>query len=322
MNTPEISVVIPAYNEGRNLTELVNKLFARLSAISSSHEIIIVNDGSKDDTHEVAEVLALSYPNVRTLHLSRNFGKESALAAGMDVALGHAVLFMDADLQHPPELIDEMIRSWRAGAQVVNAIKRSRGKESIAYKLCSSLFNWAMTAAVSNEMAGSSDYKLLDRCVVQALQECPERVRFFRGLVAWVGFTQARIEFDVEKRHSGVTSWPIRYLISYTFQNLLAFSSAPLYWVAFLGAGMSILSCVLLAQTLYNYLMGLATPGFTTVISLQIILSGMILCALGVIAVYIAMIYKEVKRRPVYVIKNRSLQLRPNLSHRHASCIE
>lgn len=309
MITPEISVVIPAYNEGRNLAELVNKLSARLRVISSSHEIIVVNDGSRDDTQEVAELLALSYPEVRPLHLSRNFGKESALAAGMDVAQGRAVLFIDADLQHPPELIDEMIHSWRAGAQVVNAIKRNRGQESIAYKLCSSLFNWAMTAAVTTEMAGSSDYKLLDRCVVQALQECPERVRFFRGLVAWVGFTQAQIEFDVEKRHAGMTSWPIRHLISYTLQNLLAFSSAPLYWVAFLGAGMSILSCILLAQTLYNYLMGLATPGFTTVISLQIILSGMILCALGVIAVYIAMIYKEVKRRPVYVIKNRMSQL-------------
>lgn len=305
MTTPELSVVIPAYNESSNLPALVDRLLTGLQELSCTCEIILVNDGSSDDTAIVAEQLARNHPAVRVLHFSRNFGKEAAMTAGMDAAAGRGVLFMDADLQHPPELVKQMVLAWRGGAQVVNAVKRSRGHESWLHRLCSRFFNWSMSAAVLADMRGSSDYKLLDRCVVQALRDCPERVRFFRGLVAWVGFAQAQVDFDVADRHAGKTSWPISALVRYTFQNLLAFSSAPLYWVAFVGLGMSVLSCVLLLQTLYKHLMGLSAPGFTTVIALQIILSGMILCGLGVIAVYVAMIYTEIKRRPMYVINNR-----------------
>lgn len=307
MTGPEISVVVPAYNEARNLPALVDRLMSALKPLSCTAEVILVNDGSSDDTAEVAERLARQNPAVKPLHFSRNFGKEAALSAGMNAAVGRGILFMDADLQHPPELIAQMVEAWRGGAQVVNAVKRSRGDESTLYRLCSRLFNWGMTAAVSSDMTGSSDYKLLDQCVVHALRECPERVRFFRGLVAWVGFVQVRVEFDVAQRHAGSTSWPVASLLRYTLHNLLAFSSAPLYWVALVGAGMSVLSGVLLVHTLYNHLMGLAAPGFTTVIALQIILSGMILCALGVISMYVAMIYTEVKRRPTYVIGNRTL---------------
>jgi dolichol-phosphate mannosyltransferase len=305
MITPELSVVIPAYNESSNLPVLVDRLLIGLEDLSCTCEIILVNDGSSDATAFVAEQLAHQHPAVRVLHFSRNFGKEAALTAGMDSAAGQGVLFMDADLQHPPELLAQMVQAWRGGAQVVNAVKRSRGHESWLYRLCSRFFNWGMSAAILADMSDASDYKLLDRCVVQALRDCPERVRFFRGLVAWVGFVQVRVDFDVADRHAGKTSWPISALVRYTLQNLLAFSSAPLYWVAFLGLAMSVLSCVLLVQTLYNHMMGLASPGFTTVISLQIILSGIILCGLGVIAVYIAMIYTEIKRRPMYVINHQ-----------------
>jgi len=271
--------------------------------LACTFEIILVNDGSKDNTAEIAERLARQNPVVKPLHFARNFGKEAALTAGMDIASGRGVLFMDADMQHPPELVEQMVQAWREGAQVVNAVKRSRGDESRLYRLCSRVFNFGISAAIGSDMTGSSDYKLLDRCVIRALRDFPERVRFFRGLVAWVGFAQVRIEFDVAQRHAGTTSWPIASLLRYTLHNLLAFSSAPLYWVALVGAGMSVLSGVLLLQTLYKHLMGLSEPGFTTVISLQIILSGMILCALDVISVYIAMIYTETKSRPAYVIK-------------------
>lgn len=305
MTDVEISVVVPAYNESDNLPALVDRLLTAMGALACTCEIILVNDGSRDNTAEVADALAIQHAVVKVLHFSRNFGKEAALAAGMDVAVGRGVLFMDADLQHPPELMVQMVTAWREGAQVVNAVKRSRGDESALYRICSRLFNWGMSAAISGDMAGSSDYKLLDRSVIQALLECSERVRFFRGLVAWVGFVQVNIEFDVAQRHAGEPSWPLRSLLRYTLHNLLAFSSAPLYWLALVGLVMSALSCVLLVQTLYNYLMGLSAPGFTTIISLQIILSGVILFALGVIAVYIAMIYTEIKRRPTYVINKR-----------------
>ncbi len=302
MIPPELSVVVPAYNEAANLPTLVRRLCAGMAAIGCVCEIIVVDDGSTDATAEVAEALAHEFPRLRLLRFSRNFGKEAALAAGMDAAVGRGVLFIDADLQHPPELAQDMVAAWRAGAQVVDAVKRRRGREPWYYRLCAALFNRGMSRALDFDMSGASDYKLLDRRVVHALLACPERVRFFRGMVAWVGFERAVVEFDVADRHAGDSSWSPRALLRYTLRNLLAFSSAPLYWVALTGFAMAVLSFVMLLQTLYVYLFGEAAVGFTTVIALQVVLGGMILGALGILAAYQALIYEEAKRRPAYVV--------------------
>lgn len=304
MTTPELSVVVPAFNESTNLQPLVNRLLAGLRSVSCSCEILIVNDGSTDGTLEAALALERQYPELRVVSFARNFGKEAALAAGMDAAAGRATLFMDADLQHPPELVGQMLLAWRGGAQVVNAVKRRRGAEPLLYRWCAKLFNHGMSSSLRFNMEGASDYKLLDRCVIQALLDCPERVRFFRGMVAWVGFRQERIEFDVPDRLAGRSSWSSWALLRYTLRNLLAFSSAPLYWVAATGFIMAVLSFVMLLQTLYNYFIAGAAVGFTTVITLQVMLGGVVLSALGVIAAYMALIYEEIKRRPLYVVNH------------------
>ncbi len=304
MTTPDISIIIPAYNESENLPPLVARLLEGMHQVDASCEIIIVNDGSTDNTVQVASQLARKNAQIRSIHFARNFGKEAALVAGMQAACGRALLFLDADLQHPPELAARMVQAWRGGAQVVNAVKRSRGDEPRLYRWFAKLFNHSMSTTLAVDMAGASDYKLLDRCVVQAICDCPEHVRFFRGLVAWVGFRQQNIAFDVAQRHKGQTTWAPRALLRYTLRNLLSFSSAPLYWVAATGFFTAALSFGLLLQTLFTYLTHDAAVGFTTVISLQVILGGMILSALGVIAAYLALIYEEVKRRPMYIINH------------------
>lgn len=303
MTPPELSIVVPAFNEADNLPPLVERLAASMDAIVCDCEIIVVDDGSTDDTAGRLAELAQRYPRLKTVAFARNFGKEAALAAGMEAAAGRGVLFIDADLQHPPELAQRMVAAWRRGADIVNAVKRARGNESWLYRGCAALFNRSMTQALRFDMTGASDYKLLDRGVVQALLDCPERVRFFRGMVAWVGFTQAQVEFDVADRLAGRSTWSGLGLLRYTLRNLLAFSSAPLRWVALTGFAFSLLSFVLLLQTLYRYFFGHAAVGFTTVITLQVILGGVILSALGIIAAYIALVYEEVKRRPMFVVK-------------------
>lgn len=302
MTQPEISIVIPAFNESANLGVLVDRLLSSLQLLHCTCEILIVNDGSTDTTAQTLANLERQHPSVRAIHFARNFGKEAALDAGMRGSTGLAVLFMDADLQHPPELLAQMVHAWRQGAHVVNAIKRRRGAEPLLYRWCAKWFNLGMSASLQLNMAGASDYKLLDRRVVQALLDCPERVRFFRGMVAWVGFQQENITFDVAARHAGESSWSTPALVRYTLRNLLAFSSAPLYWVAVTGLAMAVLSFAMFVQTLYTYFFTGAAVGFTTVISLQVMLGGVVLSALGIIAAYLALIYEEVKRRPMYVI--------------------
>lgn len=302
MNTPEISVVVPAFNESANLEPLVSRLLDGLRSLSCTCEILIINDGSTDATLKATAALESQHPEVRAIHFARNFGKEAALAAGVDAALGRATIFMDADLQHPPEMVQQMVLAWRQGAQVVNAVKRRRSAEPLLYRWCAKLFNHSMSTALRSNMAGASDYKLLDRSVIQALRDCPERVRFFRGMVAWVGFRQKSLEFDVPDRHAGQSSWSSWALLRYTLRNLLAFSSAPLYWVAVTGFVMAVLSFAMLVQTLYKYFIDGAAVGFTTVIALQVMLGGMVLSALGVMAAYMALIYEEIKHRPLYIV--------------------
>jgi polyisoprenyl-phosphate glycosyltransferase len=302
----EVSVVVPAFNEEDNLVRIVSVLEGILRASSSSFEIVIVNDGSSDGTEAKLTELEAGEHCVKAVNLSRNFGKEAAMAAGLEVASGKCIVFIDADLQHPPELIPEMLAYWRRGSDVVNAVKRDRGNESITYRLFAGTFNRIMSFSIGADASGACDFKLIDRQVANALRNCPERNRFFRGLVAWVGYKVENLSFDVHERNAGVTKWSTLSLIKYSIRNALAFSSLPLIGVAYAGFFVIFLGILLFAQTLYNYLSGEALSGFTTVIAVQILLSGMILFSLGIIAIYIARIYDEQKSRPMFIIrKNR-----------------
>lgn len=303
MKAPEVSVVVPAFNEGALLSHLVSRLREVLGALDIEYEILIVNDGSTDETQLVLEDLSDSDPRLVPVHLARNFGKEAALAAGLTIAEGRAVVFLDADLQHPPELIPDMVREWRSGYDVVNAVKRTRENESLVYRGFSTLFNRLLSREIGHNMAGASDFKLIDRQVAEVLLACPERNRFFRGLVAWVGFRVKSIEFDVRAREQGLTKWSLMSLVRYSVSSILAFSSLPLRVVGYAGFIVAGLGVLLLAQTLVRYAIGTAAIGFTTVIAVQILLGGMILMALGVISLYLSKLYEEQKRRPIFIVR-------------------
>jgi glycosyltransferase involved in cell wall biosynthesis len=302
----EISVVVPAYNEQRSIGVLCSKLVEILESETNDFEIVIVDDGSTDATTEVLDAISRTDSRIRVIELSRNFGKEGALVAGLSSSTGSAVLLLDADLQHPPELIPKMISEWRRGYEVVSARKVTRGPEPIAYGMLSRLFNYVMTLAIGRSMAGSSDFKLLDRQVVDAVLACPERHRFFRGIVTWVGFRVTSIDFAVDARMAGRSKWKLRKLLGFSLANIVAFTSMPLLLVAFIGFFTVGLGILMLFHTLYTYFSGLAAIGFTTVIAVQILIGGMILFSIGVVAIYVAQIYDEIKQRPLFFVRRRS----------------
>lgn len=238
------------------------------------------------------------------------------MQAGMDAAQGRAAVLIDADLQHPPELIPRMLQLWKAGYEIVNAVKADRGKESWIYRNLAQLFNRLLTSAIGqHDLQGASDYKLLDREVLNALRQCSERGRFLRGLVAWVGFEQISIEFDVAERPEGRTKWSLTSLAIYTLRNLLAFSSMPLRLVAVMGFLTVAAGVILAIQTLVVYLSGEAISGFTTTILLLVLFSGMILSSLGVIASYLALMFDEQKARPLYIVRKDNNRKQATLDH-------
>jgi dolichol-phosphate mannosyltransferase len=300
---PEISVVLPVYDEAEIIRECLREVCQELEKARVSFEIVCVDDGSTDRTASVLEHAAREDPRIVPLHFSRNFGKEAALSAGLEAARGRAVLLMDSDLQHPPTLIPELIGRWREGFDVVEAVKDERGEEGWSYKAATRIFYLLMGRAVGRNLRDSSDFKLLDRQVVDALLEFPERRRFFRGLVAWVGFRAARVPFQVQERRGGRTKWSSRALFGYSIRNLVAFSSAPLRVVAYAGFATVGAALLLAVETFYYWFSGQAVSGFTTVILVMLFLCGLILISLGVIAIYVASIYDEQKARPLFVVR-------------------
>lgn len=302
--SPEISVLLPMFNEEDVLEETLAVVRAEVEKVTDSFEILCINDGSMDRTGALLERAAASDPRIFPIELSRNFGKEAAMAAGLDHARGQAVLILDADLQHPAQLVSQMVKAWRDGADVVSGVKETRGREGLIYGLMARVFNALMgTATRDGNFRGSSDFKLLDRQVVEALKACPERHRFFRGLVAWVGFRTVDIPFHVQERAGGTTKWSTSALIRYSLRNLLSFSALPLRLIALSGFSMLIFSALMGAWTMYRYLRGDALSGFPTVILLQLILGGLLLTSLGVISLYLAEMFEELKRRPVYLYR-------------------
>lgn len=301
--TIDISVVLPMFNESASVNRVLSAVAGELQALPKSYEIICVNDGSSDDTGDRLDAAAAGDSRVVVMHLSRNFGKEAALAAGMDAALGRAVLFLDADLQHPVGLIPNMVACWEKGYDVVDAVKAQRGPEPLAYRLAARAFYGLMGRHAGAQLRDSSDFKLLDRQVVDALAVMPERVRFFRGLVAWVGFKVARLPFDVLQRSEGASRWRLSELARYALRNIVSFTSFPLRLVAWVGLVTLVAEVLLGVQTLWNWWRGEAVTGFTTVILIVLGLGGLMLLSIGVVAVYLAQLYDEQKARPIYVVR-------------------
>ena len=300
-----LSIVLPAYNEQDNIVHTFTVISSLLSATSIPFEILFVDDGSDDLTYQRIQELSAEHPEVKGISFSRNFGKESAIFAGLEAASGDCCLIMDCDLQHPAEIIPEMYRLWQDGYEVVEGIKTSRGKESKLHTLCAGTFYRIISKAAGVDMSKASDFKLLDRKAVDALLAMPERAPFFRALSSWIGFRTISVPFAVQERTAGISKWSVWKLIKYAIQNITSFSGAPLQFVTLLGWIMFLASIVLGIQSLYRYFTGSALEGFTTVILLQLIIGSVLMISLGIIGHYISRIYDEIKARPRYLINKR-----------------
>nr|MCR5720675.1 glycosyltransferase family 2 protein [Lachnospiraceae bacterium] len=267
------------------------------------HEFIYVDDGSRDDTFKEIEKLCERESNVKGISFSRNFGKEAAIFAGLKAAAGEAVAVLDCDMQHPPEILPEMYEKFKEGYDVVEGKKSHRGKEGAGHKLFANIFYGLMSKLMKIDMSDSSDYKLMGRNVVDTLLSLPERQTFFRALSFWVGFNSTTVLFEVKDRENGESKWSTWGLIRYAINNATSFSTAPLHLVSVAGIMTIIFSIVMMIQTLFNYINHRAVEGFTTVILLILMIGGIIMLGLGIIGIYIARIYEEVKGRPKYIIK-------------------
>lgn len=300
-----LSVVIPAYNEEKMIAKTAETIGKILEKARISYELVFVDDGSKDGTWEQIETTSRSDSHITGVRFSRNFGKESAMMAGLANAKGACCAVMDCDLQHPPETLVEMYRLWQQGYEVIEGIKRSRGKESALHRLCAGTFYNIISKAANIDMTHASDFKLLDRRAVDALLQMPERNAFFRAMSSWIGFRSASVEFDVRERTEGESKWSTRLLVKYALTNIVSFSSAPMQLVTFAGILTFLIAVVLGIQTLAKYFAGHAVEGFTTVILLILFIGSMIMISLGVIGYYISKIYEEVKCRPRYLVAEK-----------------
>lgn len=303
VHSPELSIVIPVYCEEQHLVEVIQTIHAHVQELNTSYEFILVDDGSTDNTWTILVEQAAVNPWLRPLRLSRNFGKEQALSAGLDVAGGQAVLVMDGDLQHPPELIGDMVRIWReTDAEVVLGKKRIYQRDSLLKRGGSRLFYWMLRVLSGYDLRAVSDFRLMDRRVVDAWKAMEERTIFFRGMMAWMGFKQVDIFFDVPPRIGGASGWSVLRLAAHALRAIVAFSSRPLYLIIVGGVVFFIMGVVLGLMALYQFAVGTAVSGFTTVILLILIASSLLMFGQGLIGIYLAGIYNEIKRRPRYII--------------------
>lgn len=300
-----LTVVIPAYNEEFMVEKAADTISDILANAEITNEIIFVDDGSSDRTWEVIQKTVEIHQNVHGVHFSRNFGKESAIMAGLNEAIGDCCVVIDCDLQHPPEKIVEMYHLWEQGYEIVEGIKSHRGKESMLHAFAAKVFYKCISAAVGFDLSKASDFKLLDRKAIDSLIAMPERNAFFRALSSWIGFKSTSISFDVQEREAGESKWSTRSLTKYAISNISSFSTIPMQIVTVLGLFMLIVSIVLGCISLLQKFLGIAVEGFTTVILILLFSSSIIMISLGIIGYYIAKIYEEIKARPRYIISCR-----------------
>lgn len=303
-NQPLISVVIPVFNECSGISKAIQVIINVVADAFELYEILLVDDGSMDGTWEKVEELARGNLNIRLVKLTRNFGKESALVAGLQLSRGRVVVTMDADLQHPPELIPEMYDIWKVkGIKVVNAVKKERQLEGMGHRAAAALFYRMMHTLTGFDLRNQTDFKLLDRSVVEKYVNLPENKRFFRGLIPWLGFSSAMVWFVPDQRNSGKTGWSVSGLAQMGIMAICSFSSLPMQAVTLLGAMVFLASFIMGVQTIFMKLTGQAVEGFTTVILLLLFVGSVIMISLGIIGQYLSMIYHEVKKRPGYMIE-------------------
>jgi glycosyltransferase involved in cell wall biosynthesis len=302
-----ISCVVPAYNEAANLPLLLEQLTAELRALASAWEVIVVDDGSKDAT-PAAMAPWLLVPGVRLLRLSRNFGKEAALSAGLDHAAGDVVVLMDADLQHPPALIPQMLRSWAGGVDMVCAVRSSRADEPWLKRFGTRWFYRLVNAGSHVHIpADAGDFRLMDRRVVDALVSMPERNRFLKGLYAWVGFRTELLPYLPAQRAGGTSSFSLWRLARLAATGLTAFSTLPLRVWSGLGAVVAVGALGYgVFIVIEHFVTGHDVAGWATLVAGTMFFSGVQLLSIGILGEYVGRIFEEVKRRPVYLVGEES----------------
>nr|WP_211167304.1 glycosyltransferase family 2 protein [Aromatoleum evansii] len=303
-----LSVVIPLYNESGSLGELHRRVKAAIAGLPlAGHELVFVDDGSRDTTFDEVAALAAIDPAIRAIRFARNFGKEAAMAAGLRAARGDVIVLMDGDLQHPPELIPEMLARWQSGAKMVTAVRRSRDTDPWLRRQLSrgfyGLFKRVSEVALEE---GGGDFRLFDRAVVDAINSLPERTRFMKGITSWVGFRQETIDFEPAERAAGASAWSLLRLLRYAIDGLSAFSTLPLRVWSMVGICISGLSVLyggwLVVRTA---IFGIDVPGYASLIVSVLFLSGIQLISLGVLGEYVGRIFTEVKQRPLYLVSER-----------------
>ena len=297
-----LSVVLPSYNEEEMVPVAARTVHEILAAEGIDHELLFVDDGSKDATWQRIQEAAASVPTVRGVHFSRNFGKEAAIFAGLSKAGGDCVAVIDCDLQHPPEKLVEMYRLWEQGFEVVEGVKSDRGKESVMHRFAAKTFYAIISRATGIDMSRASDFKLLDRKAVNVILTMREKRAFFRALSSWVGFRTTEVSYEVRERTAGESKWSTWSLMKYAVSNITAFTAMPLHLVTVFGVLTLLISVVLGIIALAQKIAGTALGGFTTVIILLLFLGSLIMISLGIIGYYVGNIYEEIKDRPRYII--------------------
>ena len=304
----KLTVVVPAHNEATNLPTLFERLQSALGGTGVDWSMLAVDDGSSDNTPAVLEDLARKSPRVAWLSLSRCFGQQAALTAGLDHAEGDAVVTMDADLQHPPETIPKMIERWKSGIEIVHT-RRVSTQDASVFKACSSrvfypLFRWLSGSRLE---PGGADFRLLDRRVLDALRRMPERARFLRGMIGWLGFCAETLEYRAEARLHGVTSYSPARMLLLAWMAIRAFSAKPLHVATWVGVLTWLLGMLYLGYAIYVRLFTNETePGWTSLLSAVLILGGLQLLCLGLLGEYLALVFEEGKHRPIYVVRQSS----------------
>ncbi len=306
INSVELSVIVPVYNEELNIDYLFERLLSVLETLDTTYEIVCVNDGSKDNTLKCLIEHHHRNPVIKVVNLSRNFGKEVALSAGLDYATGAAVVPIDADLQDPPELIQELVEKWREGYDVVYATRRSRGEESWLKQTTANAF-YKIIGKMSRVPIprNTGDFRLLDRRVVEAIKQMPERTRFMKGLFAWVGFKQTSVLFDRPQRYKGTTTWNYWRLWNFAIDGITSFSFLPLKVWSYVGVTISLISFLYATFLIYRTLRyGVDLPGYASIMVAILFLGGIQLVTLGIIGEYLSRVYEEVKGRPLYLVRD------------------
>jgi len=300
----KISILIPAFNEAQSIQKCTNEIVEILDTNNYAWEIIVIDDGSRDETYDQICTMSALEPNIKGISLSRNFGKEAAMLAGLEYASGDAAIIMDADLQHPASLIPSMIDQWRMGSQIVHAVKRSRQEDSVVKRSLVYSINKMISKLGGIDVNNSSDFKLLDREIVDIIvHSLPEKMRFFRGLTSWIGFSEAYIYFDVASRQEGESKFCFLSLLELSITALTSFTNLPLRIVTFFGAVTLILGFIIAGEAIWSLIGGHAVSGYATIIITLLLIGSFIMISLGIIGEYIARIYEEVKARPHFLVK-------------------